>query len=98
MKEITLKAIEKTGFEIIENVDDCYVSAPIVMDSIEGGKLSDLEIGSYDIDTDRQEIDGGNSWTTFTILQNGAEIEFDISIDRVKEYFKKYFKDHPDEL
>lgn len=98
MKEITLKAIEKAGFEIIECVDDCYVSAPIDMKSVEGGKLSDLDIGTYDVDLNRQEITARDSWTTFTILQNGVEIDYDISMGEVKEYFEKYFKEHPEEL
>lgn len=98
MKKITLEAITKAGFEIIENVDDCYVSAPIDMTSVDGGTLSDLNIGSYNVDLEKQEIETGDSQTTFTILKNEVEEECDISIDEVKEYFERYFEKYPEEL
>lgn len=98
MKEIPLKTIEKAGFEIIENMANCYVSAPVDMESVEGGKLSDFYIGVYNTRFNSQEIRTEFSYTSFTILRNGVIKEFNISIGAVKEYFKKYFKDHPEEL
>lgn len=98
MKEISLRAIRNAGFEIIKGVDGCYVYAPIILSRVDGGKLSDLDITTCYTHHDEQDIDEVDPCITFTILKDGREVEFDLNMREVKEYFEAYFENHPEEL
>lgn len=94
MKKISLKDITNAGFEIIEGVDDCFVTAPIDMTSVDIGMLSDLDIGTYDIIPDKQEIELGRESPVYIIYKNGISQDELRNLDEVKEYFEKYFEEH----
>lgn len=98
MKEISLKAIENAGFKVVEGIEDCFVTAPIDMASVDGGMLSDLDIGTFDLDLDNQEIEAGDLPSTYAIFKDNDFQDELYSLDEVKEFFEEYFEEHPKEL
>lgn len=97
-EKIPLKLIKNLGFDIIEMMYGCKTLTSINLDNIKDGLLSNLNEKSYTINTKERYVDTRDATTKFMISKNNLLVNYDLTIDEVKDYFKNYFESHPELL
>lgn len=97
-EKIPLKLIKNLDFDIIEVMYGCETLTSINLDNIKDGLLSNLNEKSYTINTKERYVDTRDATTRFMISKNNLLVNYDLTIDEVKDYFKNYFESHPELL
>lgn len=97
-EKIPLKLIKNLGFDIIEVMYSCETLTSINLDNVKEGLLSNLNEKNYTTNTKERYIDTRNATTKFMISKNKLLVNYDLTIDEVKDYFKNYFESHPELL
>lgn len=97
-EKIPLKLIKNLGFDIIEVMYGCEALTSINLDNVKEGLLSNLNEKNYTTNTKERYIDTRDATTKFMISKNKRLVNYDLTIDEVKDYFKNYFESHPELL
>lgn len=90
---IKMKDIKNEGFEIIEEVYNVRLEAPINLDSFDDDTLDDLDYGNYEIVEEEEDTYFDVSETLFSLYKNGENLLLSVSLAELKEYLQKYFED-----
>ncbi len=90
---IKMKDIKNEGFEIIEEVYNARLEAPIDLDGLDDDTLDDLDYGYYEIVKEEEETHFEVSETFFSLYKDGENLLLSVSLAEVKEYLQKYFED-----
>lgn len=91
--KIKMEDIKNEGFEIIEEVYNARLEAPIDLDSLDDDTLDDLDYGNYEIVEEEEDTYFDVSETLFSLYKNGENLLLSVSLAEVKEYLQKYFED-----
>ena len=91
--KIKMEDIKNEGFEIIEEVYNARLEAPIDLDSLDDDTLDDLDYGNYEIVEEEEETHFDVSETLFSLYKDGENLLLTVSLAEVKEYLQKYFED-----
>lgn len=97
-EKIPLKLIKNLGFDIIEVMYGCETLTSINLDNVKEGLLSNLNEKNYTTNTKERYIDTRDATTKFMISKNKLLVNYNLTIDEVKDYFKNYFESHPELL
>lgn len=91
--KIKMEDIKNEGFEIIEEVYNVRLEAPINLDSFDDDTLDDLDYGNYEIVEEEEDTYFDVSETLFSLYKNGENLLLSVSLAELKEYLQKYFED-----
>lgn len=97
-EKIPLKLIKNLGFDIIEVMYGCETLTSINLDNVKEGLLSNLNEKNYTTNTKKRYVDTRDATTKFMISKNKLLVNYNLTIDEVKDYFKNYFESHPELL
>lgn len=89
---IKMKDIKNEGFEIIEEVYNARLKAPIDLDDLDDDTLDNLDYGTYEIVEEEEETIFDLSETLFSLYKNGENILLSENLETVKEYLNNYFE------
>lgn len=90
--KIKMEDIKNEGFEIIEEVYNARLEAPIDLDGLDD-TLDDLDYGSYEIVEEEEETHFDVSETFFSLYKDNENLLLTVSLAEIKEYLQKYFED-----
>ncbi len=90
--KIKMEDIKNEGFEIIEEVYNVRLEAPINLDSFDDDTLDDLDYGNYEIVEEEEDTYFDVSETLFSLYKNGENLLLSENLETVKEYLNNYFK------
>ena len=76
----------------------CETLTSINLDNVKEGLLSNLNEKSYTTNTKERYVDTRDATTRFMISKNNLLVNYNLTINEVKDYFKNYFESHPELL